>query len=61
MIRAGGTSSAKELGAEMGLGFAAKMARGLGVVWVAQLSAGLGAEFASIIYSSILPGKQQAH
>lgn len=58
MIRAGGTSSARELGAEMGLGFAAKMARGLGLVWVAQLTAALGGEFASIIYASISPGKQ---
>lgn len=58
MIRAGGTSSAKELGAEMGFGFAARMAQGLGLIWVAQLTAALGGEFASIIYSSMSPKQQ---
>lgn len=53
MIRAGGTSSAKQLGQEMGFGFAAKLARGLGFVWVAQLTAALGGEFATIITSSL--------
>jgi hypothetical protein len=53
MLRAGGTQSASELGREFGAIFALQLVQGLGFGFVAQMTAALGREFATIFSNTM--------